>query len=120
MQELGPNQTRWVEALESGYYAQGKCALNDNGRFCCLGVACEIFKTDETPIETSASGITLYDGQGGNAPDYVMDKLGLYDRRGKLQGKPETLARINDSGASFISIAEIIRKNPEQVFKEPL
>lgn len=32
---------KWIEALRSGDYMQGRSALNERGRFCCLGVLCE-------------------------------------------------------------------------------
>lgn len=33
---------KWIEALESGKYERGSCALKDGSEFCCLGVACDI------------------------------------------------------------------------------
>lgn len=34
---------KWVEALRSGKYTQGKCMLETlDGRNCCLGVLCRI------------------------------------------------------------------------------
>ena len=33
---------RWVEALRSGEYKQGKKALKMDGNFCCLGVLCDL------------------------------------------------------------------------------
>ncbi len=36
---LGPEQTKWVEALRSGKFKQGKFKLrSENDRFCCLGI----------------------------------------------------------------------------------
>ena|SRR5258708_25128969 len=36
-------KTRWVEALRSGKYKQGKNYLkNDDGTMCCMGVLCDI------------------------------------------------------------------------------
>ena len=32
--------TKWVEALRSGKYRQGRGQLQTAGRYCCLGVAC--------------------------------------------------------------------------------
>jgi hypothetical protein len=36
------NLTKWIAALRSGEYKQGKNALCSNDEYCCLGVACEI------------------------------------------------------------------------------
>ena len=33
---------RWVEALRSGDYEQGRHSLYEDGKYCCLGVACAI------------------------------------------------------------------------------
>ncbi len=37
---------RWVAALRSGKYKQGREALNTKGRLCCLGVLCELAVQD--------------------------------------------------------------------------
>jgi len=36
------NLTEWIAALRSGKYKQGRNALCKDGKYCCLGVACEI------------------------------------------------------------------------------
>lgn len=33
---------KWVEALRSGEYEQGRLKLNSHGRYCCLGVLCDV------------------------------------------------------------------------------
>lgn len=33
---------KWVEALRSGEYIQGKCVLYAGKKFCCLGVLCDL------------------------------------------------------------------------------
>lgn len=40
------NRKKWVEALRSGKFKQGKGKLKVNNKFCCQGVACELFKDD--------------------------------------------------------------------------
>ena len=40
--KLGKLQKQWVKALESGKYKQGKNALAYKGKYCCLGVLCEM------------------------------------------------------------------------------
>jgi hypothetical protein len=34
----------WVEALRSDEYKQGKGRLRQDDEFCCLGVACDVFR----------------------------------------------------------------------------
>lgn len=53
-QTLTPEQVelneRWIEALRSGKYEQGKHVLESNdGCFCCLGVASKVHKNDHYP-----------------------------------------------------------------------
>lgn len=33
---------KWIAALRSGEYKQGRCQLEREGKYCCLGVACVI------------------------------------------------------------------------------
>lgn len=42
--KLNPNAQKWVDALRSGKYQQGAGCLSAEGKFCCLGVACEVMK----------------------------------------------------------------------------
>lgn len=43
-------KSRWVEALESGKYKQGKGFLRDiNDNHCCLGVLCDIISKEGNP-----------------------------------------------------------------------
>lgn len=35
-------KAKWVEALRSGKYKQGRSRLKHAGRHCCLGVLCEV------------------------------------------------------------------------------
>lgn len=35
-------KTKWVEALRSGRYAQGRQRLRNGDNYCCLGVLCEV------------------------------------------------------------------------------
>jgi hypothetical protein len=35
-------KTKWLEALRSGKYKQGKARLKREGKYCCLGVLCDI------------------------------------------------------------------------------
>ena len=35
-------KTKWVEALRSGNYEQGKDSLREGDQFCCLGVLTDL------------------------------------------------------------------------------
>ena len=38
---------KWLDALRSGKYKQGFGGLSQNGAFCCLGVACDVYAPHE-------------------------------------------------------------------------
>lgn len=76
------NIRKWVAALRSGEYEQGTGFLNKNGKYCCLGVACDLAVKDGVGIEVSActeshrEGVTLYGGFHGYMPAAVDEWLG--------------------------------------------
>lgn len=52
----------WLAALRSGEYEQGRGCLSDNGKFCCLGVACDIAVKQEMGVWRTVGGcITFVD-----------------------------------------------------------
>lgn len=101
----------WVEALRSGKYPQGQRKLRTADGFCCLGVACEI------------SGLGAWDatndfktvgGEYGSRvlPTLVRQWIGLSDAEGDA-GNGVCLAALNDEGASFAELADVIEREPE-------
>lgn len=119
--KLGPNQTRWLEALESNIYKQGKRWLrNINDEYCCLGVAAELFKWQEPTADEICYS---YDGHTGLAPQYTIEALSLRSDSGyfmgnlPIEGRPyNNLANLNDNGMSFKELAQHIRAAPERFF----
>lgn len=116
---------KWVDALRSGKYAQGTEHLRIESEYpemqdayCCLGVACDL------------SGLGHFDGESymgeyGVLPVAVQYFLGLNERNPEIpyfvanKYAPEimatrlsydniTLAELNDKGATFEQIADII------------
>ncbi len=51
------NIKKWVDALESNQYEQGTGALKEGDKFCCLGVASDVY-LKETQQEGWTQGIT--------------------------------------------------------------
>lgn len=98
----------WVKALRSGKYQQRKQYLNRDGKFCCVGVACEVAIAHGVPIEKrtesgSYENIVRYDSMCGSAPHH----LGLV-LRGINWGQ---LYDMNDfEERSFDQIADFIEK----------
>ncbi len=105
----------WVDALRSGEYPQGRYSLSKNGRYCCLGVLCDLaVKADVVPHPTPDEyGYARYSGQKSGLPDEVIDWAGLRhnsrpDRVMTASG--ETLSVLNDGWSSFSEIADIIEE----------
>lgn len=107
----------WVTALRSGKYQQGQGALLRNGKYCCLGVACEVAIAHGVPISrVLRGGDTLFGGAGEQLPGIVRDWLGLVNMNGVYvedDFSPRALYADNDHcWKSFAQIADIIESNP--------
>ena len=108
LQELGPIQEQWLRDLESGAYKQGIGMLENNGKYCCLGV---FAYTQGGKPRKNDTGYAHLD-------DIDTYKLGLHSRRGQCKGGKHSLTYMNDAGKTFAEIAQFIRRNPKKVFKE--
>lgn len=114
---------KWIKALRSGDYKQGdEMLMTYSEEYCCLGLACKI------------AGITPKSGYTYGFP-YDLQRLEKFDLtalpellREECAGiynldKPAneqvnfncTVARLNDSGYTFIEIADWIESNTEFV-----
>ncbi len=121
---LNENAKKWVAALRSGEYKQGRNWLLAQDRFCCLGVACNLFdasKWEESregeKIVGFGHGVMVFDGQNQSLPSCVREWLGLADAEGRhIHGT--TLSGLNDTGRSFTDIADLIESEPEGLFKK--
>lgn len=90
---------KWVEALRSGDYEQGKNALEDpDGRMCCLGVLCAIKGVD---VQKSFDD----DGAWANVRIYS----GLNEELGSKWC--DYLITMNDNGETFEEIANYIEES---------
>ena len=120
--QLNEAQTKWLEALESGAYAQTGNRLKDSNGFCCLGVACEVLGVAATKSE-NVEEPWMYEGESLLCPLSIVEKLRLRSNNGDIADPPagdpngRTLAEMNDVGASFSEIAAFVRANPERVFR---
>jgi hypothetical protein len=101
-----------VEALRSGKYVQtrGKLRENNGEAFCCLGVACEI-----SNVVRWECGHYVADR---NDASHAVLPLAVRDWLGAKETNPGTddvhrLALMNDTGASFATIAAFIENNWE-------
>lgn len=131
-------KAKWLEALRSGDYTQGKNYLHivDAGDYyCCLGVLCEIALAEgvaqatepvrsysgvqDRYVETVAyAGVEVpvdslyFSAAGGVLPGAVATWAGIEDRNPevKIPGDTRTLSGLNDEGKTFDEIADLIEE----------
>lgn len=116
---LTESQEKWLTALESGQYEQGLRYLCRNNKYCCLGVACDIFNISFEVEECIDNIIKTYNKQQNSAPPDIVNALNLHDCLGSKNGVDDIdgLARLNDRTYTFKEIAAIIRENPSDYFR---
>ena len=125
---LGPNQTKWIEALESGDYKQDTGWLKTDKGHCCLGVAEEVFNGKKTWTSSRIIKCGLEErrifrsgeNNEGVASLEIINKLGLYNEEGAKadNGILKSLSSLNDNGMTFKEIAKMLRDYPEDYFTE--
>lgn len=129
---MNENAEKWVKALDSDKYEQTRDKLHRTtggmDTFCCLGVACEVAIENgvDLPVVTDDSdlfGCVVYDGDRYALPPVVRDWLGLSDSIGTHfstdeldEEEVDSLANLNDNGASFKEIAALINAEPGGLF----
>jgi len=128
---------KWIKALRSGKYRQGKKVLKQRSkrgvvRHCCLGVLCELYQkehdrkmeikqTSPAPGDEVPKDCKLYRFHDSTAtlPKRVMRWAGMQSDEGFVpfdnydygyEGS-KTLAELNDNGCPFKEIADIIAKD---------
>lgn len=115
-QKMDPKiRDEWVRRLRSGAYRQGLSVLNNgSGRFCCLGVLCEIAVEAGVATKNYDWDVVRYVGevderQEGVLPLSVRDWSGLPSTVGVFGD--DSLANRNDCGTSFAEIADLIEEH---------
>lgn len=104
---------KWLAALRSGEYKQGRDALcNIDNEFCCLGVLCDIFRKETNNGEWSKIGTFFLndDSYVDFLPTEVAYWAGLEVTNPTPENSP-SLSYMNDHGSSFATIADIIERN---------
>lgn len=120
---LNENAKKWVAALRSGEFKQGRQSLRSaKDEFCCLGVACEL-ATREGVIASphlDEHGIEYrYAGSVAILPPDVQNWLGISKKLGQYtdaNGDSSSLASQNDGGSTFAQIADLIESEPQGLF----
>lgn len=134
---------KWIKALRSNKYKQGKMALRTQTRHgtvrhCCLGVLCDLYNKDHkrklTIKKTNdpedqgeidpATTVFKIGGNTGQLPSVVRNWAGIKDWDGQFFDTDPvdvnnnaccSLVEMNDSGASFKEIAQFIEKHYENL-----
>jgi hypothetical protein len=129
---------KWVKALRSGKFKQGKEQLkktNPQGKVnhCCLGVLCELYNeemiknkkkklkettTNEYYEKQGTHSLThSFDGIQDTLPKKVMNWSGVSNEYGKFYDstEPLNLVEMNDDGKRFTTIGNFIEKNWEKL-----
>lgn len=103
---------KWVAALRSGDYQQGRSRLVHEGRsgkfYCCLGVLCDVLgykQIDITEYQNDALGFVTPDGK--------RVEFAIGDERVLTMHHESMLMQQNDGGDSFAQIAQWITDNVE-------
>jgi hypothetical protein len=106
------NRKKWVKALRSGKYKQTSGRLVRDGKYCCLGVACDVSGLGRwRSMDRIKPGFSEYvvpspmgnEVEGYSLPYAVINELGF------SRGDEAALIRRNDtSGDTFLDIADTI------------
>lgn len=137
---MNKNAEKWVAALKSGDYDQTQSVLkrtasdpdNANVGHCCLGVACEVYHKEtgegEWKVEILATIPYFVTDDSADTPQTkndivlpvaVREWLGLASTGGDYldgYGDASSLTDLNDSGATFAEIADLIESEPDGLF----
>lgn len=111
---------RWIAALRSGEYQQGQSYLNVNGKFCCLGVLCDLAVKEGVVDREQWGNYVLYGSDeegwdGALLPNGVKRWAGMATNNGDCPHAQDTLVSLNDGGASFVEISRVIEREMEHL-----
>lgn len=113
--KLNKNAKAWLKALRGGKYKQARKALRVSGKYCCLGVACDLYG--------KANGVEWegdhFMNRSCELPSDVVSWLGLKSDTGEFsEEEDDNLIVCNDDKKmSFKKIANLIVKKKNELFQ---
>jgi hypothetical protein len=114
-------QDEWIKTLESGTYKQTKGKLHhvrgNQHSFCCLGVACEVYKKYYSLKEDKREDTIVYEDHSSLFLPFVVQKKFGFSSNDGLIDDQKSLSLLNDKGKNFKAIAKIVKENRKKVFK---
>lgn len=111
---------KWLEALRSGRYEQGRGVLRSRAdRFCCLGILCDLIDPSgwggvhavETNIDGHDKQIYAFPYKAGELVSDTSLPEEMRARTGLEFPDINALIEMNDSGCDFMKIARHIEAN---------
>ena len=112
---------KWVTALTSGEYTQGREQLKTpDGNYCCLGVLCDLYIKETQRGEWDRQMIVIPDGVNGYSEHESLllpETVAVWS--GVMYNDASQLANLNDGVTedeptdpmTFVQIAEYIKEN---------
>lgn len=133
-------QAKWIDALSSNTYKQGKNVLCREDEYCCLGVLCEIIGAIKSNIDPLTYGTVTFAYKNETSetvlPTTIADEVHMKSINGTfIDSKNQfislqidnhlditisfsNLTEMNDSGLTFKEIVTFIEKNPWLIFSK--
>ena len=101
---------KFLTALRSGKYKQTTDALSKEGGFCCLGVACDVYRKDMGLTSPSISALKWNNRHDGKLPKFVANYYGFESTNPYLE-KNNKATYCNDAlEYSFKKIASLFER----------
>lgn len=129
-EEQRKNVEKWIKALRSGDYKQGRGHLKTKDGYCCIGVACEIMNVANAFSDLKQRFYFYFSGdniEGRVLPNFRHDISPCYWYTftfGSYAPPQERLVNMNDSGGcgepvyDFNDIADYIEDHLHEHLKE--
>lgn len=103
-------KAKFLAALRSGTFQQGRGLLRRNDAFCCLGVLCEIMQVPHKPAPADPATSIYFDPARPHEAWRCFLPNAFKEKAGLSPLDEARLSSLNDDGESFSAIADVIEK----------